>query len=201
MANDEFAKALEFLRKKYNLTQTVVAEIAGIIQSDYSAFERQKRQLNLNDANKISLKVWGVPYNRFVEFSKETIILENLPKATQLAIEARINKRLRSSESILANSLDKLIVNGFFNTPKTSKLAHQEMGEEVKDKATSEITSLLGRSPRNKTILSLKEPKSPKIFVHKDHISKYEAMSKEELDEIILKEEVKLRLDKKTEGE
>jgi len=171
MANEEFSRALKYLRLKFKLSQETIAKIAGIIQSDYSAFERLKRKLNLDDANKISTLVWGVSYKSFVEFSKEEIDLKKLPSATQAAIAESTGGKLRSTENLLANDLDRLISEGYLN-----KLAKKKF---------TEITSLLSKSPRNKIIVSLFERSTPKIFVHKDHATRYEKMSKEEVMELI----------------
>lgn len=196
MANNEFAKALKFLRENHNLPQTVVAEIADIIQSDYSAFERQKRELNLNDADNISSKVWGVHYDKFVAFSKQEVIIKDLPKPTQIAIEKYKDKPLPKSDSLLANALDELIGGEHFNTPTTSKLTHVKMGEKLKSKKTSEITSLLGRPPRNKTIKSIGKLGAQHIYIHVTHAAKFEKLSNDDLIKLIKDKEANLTLDK-----
>jgi len=181
MANQEFSKALKYLRLKFKLSQETVANIAGITQSDYSAFERLKRELNLNDANNISTLIWGVPYTKFVEFSKEEINIENLPLPTQAAINKSTGNKLRSTENLLANQLDRLIAEGYLNSPTTAKHLHSQMDKSLSKKSSAEITNLLSKSPRNKIIMSLFKNSSPKIFVHKDYAADYEKMSKEEI--------------------
>ncbi len=191
MANEEFSKALRYLRLKYKLSQETVAKIAGITQSDYSAFERLKRELNLNDANNISKLVWGVPYNKFVEFSKVEINIENLPLPTQAAINKSTGNKLRSTENLLANELDRLIAEGYLNSPTIAKHLHSQMDKSLSKKSSAEITNLLSKSPRNKIIISLFKNSSPKIFVHKDYAAKYEKMEKDEILELIRTCEVK----------
>ncbi|WP_293887927.1 MULTISPECIES: helix-turn-helix domain-containing protein [unclassified Sphingobacterium] len=191
MANEEFSKALRYLRLKYKLSQETVAKIAGITQSDYSAFERLKRELNLNDANNISKRVWGVPYNKFVEFSKVEINIENLPLPTQAAINKSTGNKLRSTENLLANELDRLIAEGYLNSPTIAKHLHSQMDKSLSKKSSAEITNLLSKSPRNKIIISLFKNSSPKIFVHKDYAAKYEKMEKDEILELIRTCEVK----------
>lgn len=181
MANEEFSRALKYLRLKFKLSQEIIAKIAGIIQSDYSAFERLKRKLNLDDANKISTRVWGVSYKNFVEFSKEEIDLKKLPLPTQVAIAESTGGKLRSTENLLAKELDRLISEGYLNKPTTAKHLHSQMDKKIEKRKFTEITNLLSKSPRNKIIVSLFKRSTPKIFVHKDYASKYDKMSKEEV--------------------
>ena len=181
MANEEFSKALKYLRLKYKLSQETTAKLAGIKQSDYSAFERLKRKLSLDEADRISTLVWGVSYKKFVEFSKKEIDLNDLPSSTQTAIAESTGNKLRSTENLLANELDRLILEGYLNKPTTAKHLHAQMDKKLTKKKFTESTSLLSKSPRNKIIVSLFEKSSPKIFVHKDFASKYEKMSKEEI--------------------
>ncbi|WP_088161832.1 helix-turn-helix domain-containing protein [Sphingobacterium sp. G1-14] len=185
MANEEFSRALKYLRLKFKLSQETTAKIAGIIQSDYSAFERLKRKLNLDDANKISTRVWGVSYKNFVEFSKEEIDLKKLPSPTQAAIAESTGGKLRSTENLLANELDRLVLEGYLNKPTTAKHLHSQMDKKLEKRKFTEITNLLSKPPRNQMIVALFKNSSPKIFIHKDHAAKYEKMSKEEVLKLI----------------
>jgi len=181
MANEEFSRALKYLRLKFKLSQETIAKIAGIIQSDYSAFERLKRKLNLDDADKISTRVWGVAYNNFVEFSKKEIYVKELPLPTQAAITESTGSKLRSTENLLANELDRLISAGYLNRPTTAKLLHSQMDKKLEKRKFTEITNLLSKPPRDKMIVPLFKNSSPKIFIHKDYASQYVKMSKEEV--------------------
>ncbi|MDR2269656.1 MAG: helix-turn-helix domain-containing protein [Sphingobacterium sp.] len=181
MANEEFSRALKFLRLKFKLSQETIAKIVGIIQSDYSAFERLKRKLTLDDANKISTSVWGVSYSKFVEFSKNDIDIKNLPLPTQTAIERNTASKLRSTENLLANELDRLISEGYLNKPTTAKNLLAKMDKSVAKRKSTEITNLLNKPPRNQMIVALFKNSSPKIFVHKDSVSEYEKISKNDL--------------------
>lgn len=185
MANEEFSRALKYLRLKFKLSQETIAKIAGIIQSDYSAFERLKRKLNLDDADKISTRVWGVSYNNFVEFSKKEIDVKELPSPTQAAITESTGSKLRSTENLLANELDRLISGGYLNRPTTAKLLHSQMDKKLEKRKFTEITNLLSKPPRNQMIVALFTNSSPKIFVHKNYLSKYYRMSKDDILKLI----------------
>lgn len=185
MANEEFSKALRDLRLKYKLSQETVAKLAGIKQSDYSAFERLKRKLSLDEADRISTLVWGVSYKKFVEFSKKEIDLNDLPSSTQTAISESTGNKLRSTENLLANELDRLISEGYLNKPTTAKHLHSQMDKKLEKRKFTEITNLLSKSPRNQMIVPLFKNSSPKIFVHKDYASKYDKMSKEDILELV----------------
>ncbi|WET67963.1 helix-turn-helix transcriptional regulator [Sphingobacterium sp.] len=191
MANEEFSKALRDLRLKYKLSQETVAKLAGIKQSDYSAFERLKRKLSLDEADRISTLVWGVSYKKFVEFSKKEIDLNDLPSSTQTAISESTGNKLRSTENLLANELDRLISEGYLNKPTTAKHLHSQMDKKLEKRKFTEITNLLSKSPRNQMIVPLFKNSSPKIFIHKDHVAKYEKMEKDEILELIRTSEVK----------
>ncbi|MGJ1348168.1 helix-turn-helix domain-containing protein [Sphingobacterium siyangense] len=191
MANEEFSKALRYLRLKYKLSQETVAKLAGIKQSDYSAFERLKRKLSLDEADRISTLVWGVSYKEFVEFSKKEIDLNDLPSSTQTAISESTGNKLRSTENLLANELDRLISEGYLNKPTTAKHLHSQMDKKLEKRKFTEITNLLSKSPRNQMIVPLLKNSSPKIFIHKDHVAKYEKMEKDEILELIRTSEVK----------
>lgn len=186
MANREFALALKKLRIKYKLSQAAVAGVAKITQPEYSAFERLKRKLNLDDADSISTKVWGKSYSDFVSFAHKEIDAGNLPKATQEIIKNAEGKKLIDTSNFLATELDRLISEGHFNFPTTSKLVHAKMSDKLANRKTSEITSLLSRSPRNKQIVSIGKHGSQKIYIHKDYAARYEKMSNDELVSLIL---------------
>lgn len=191
MANREFASALKKLRLKYNLSQASVAKVAGISQPEYSAFERLKRKLNLDDADNIATKVWGKPYNNFVSFANKEIDVKTLPKSTQKLIKDARGKKVTDTSNLLATELDRLISEGHFNSPTTSKLVHLKMDDKLANRKTSEITSLLGRSPRNKQITSIGKYGTQKIYIHKDYATQYEKMPNEGLAALIAKQENK----------
>src|SRR5690606_40905564 len=79
----EFRTALRELRLKFNLIQRQIAELAGILQTDYSDFETGKKKLDLDSADNISTKVWGVSY-RSEEHTSELQSRENLVCSLQL---------------------------------------------------------------------------------------------------------------------
>ncbi|WP_159726261.1 helix-turn-helix domain-containing protein [Sphingobacterium sp. 18053] len=185
MANEEFSRALKYLRLKFKLSQETTAKIAGIIQSDYSAFERLKRKLHLDDADKISTRVWGVSYNNFVEFSKKEIDVKELPSPTQAAITESTGSKLRSTENLLAKELDRLISEGYLNKPTTAKHLHAQMDKKLEKRKFTEITNLLSKSPRNQMILPLFKNSSPKVFVHKDYFSDYNKIPKEDVMKLV----------------
>src|SRR5690606_25371324 len=131
-------------------------------------------------------------------FSNKEIDINKLPPATFKEITESENNKLRDPSNALATELDRLISDGHFNSPTTSKLVHLEMNDKVTNRKTSEITSLLGRSPRNKQIVSIGKYGSQKIYVHQDYAAQYEKMSNEELAPLIAKQENKDINDKET---
>lgn len=181
MESDKYRSALKALRLKFNLAQQQVAKVAGIEQTKYSGFETGKLKLDLDSAQKLSKKIWGVDYTTFVSFSKTAIDTTKLPPATQKAITASENTTLNDSTNLLANELDRLISEGHLNTPTISKLLHAKMDKKLENRKSTEITSLLTRPPRNKEIIALESVTSPKVFVHKDYAAKYEKMAREEV--------------------
>jgi|GEM_PF-817048 len=191
MANKEFALALKRLRLKYKLSQAAVAGVAGIMQPEYSAFERLKRKLNLDDAENISKKVWGKSYDEFVSFANKEIDIETLPKSTQEIIENARGKKMTDTSNLLATELDRLISEGHFSSPTTSKLVHVKMNNKLAKRKTSEITSLLGRSPRNKQIIFIGKYGAQKIYIHQDYAVQYEKLPNEELVNLIVEQEKK----------
>lgn len=192
MASIEFRKALKTLRLNFKLSQSLISTVAGIDQTEYSAFETGKKKLDLDSANNLSTKIWGVRYTDFVAFSNRKINISKLPAATRKIIKESENVSLNDSSNLLANALDKLIKEGFLNTPTTSKLIHDAMGEDLKNKNTSEITSLLGKPPRNKIIASIGGYKNQKIYIHHEYKDKYSLLTKEELISRISKQDEKV---------
>jgi len=104
----------------------------------------------------------------------------------------RIGKKTIDKNRILAHKLDKFIMDGLLNTPVTSKIIHYKMGKDVKNKKTSEITNLLGKSPRNKFIQPIDIYHKQKVYIHKDYAQAYRKLSKEELEQIILQQEERI---------
>lgn len=92
-----------------------------------------------------------------------------------------IGNKIIDKNRLLANELDRLIAEGYLNSPTTAKHLHSQMDKSLSQKSSAEITNLLSKSPRNKIIISLFKKSSPKIFVHKDYAAEYEKMSKEEI--------------------
>lgn len=116
-----------------------------------------------------------------------------------LARRKTIGKKPIDTDRILASELDRLITEGYLNTPTTAKLLHSKMDKKLAERKSTEITSLLTRPPRNKEIIALKAIKSPKVFVHKDYVSKYEKMTKEDLIKLVKNMEKKAFGDKEDE--
>lgn len=96
-----------------------------------------------------------------------------------------IGKKTIDKDRLLANELDRLISEGYCNKPVTSKHLLSKMSEKLKERNPSEITNLLGKSPRNQIIVPLFKNSSPKIFVHKGCVAKYEKMSKENILKLV----------------
>src|SRR5690606_27446756 len=170
---------------KFNLIQKQIADLAEISQTDYSGFETGKKKLDLDNAHNLSTKVWGIPYTDFVSFSKKEIDIEKLPPATAKEINESEGNKLRDSSNLLAAELDRFISGGLLNTPTTSKLIHAKMDNKLAQRQATEITSLLGRSPRNKLIIPIGKYGAEKIYIHQNHAAKYEKLSKDELAALI----------------
>lgn len=111
--------------------------------------------------------------------SDKEVLVKNIEEV--LKRRKSIGKKTIDKDRLLANELDRLILEGYLNKPTTAKHLHAQMDKKLTKKKFTEITSLLSKSPRNKIIVSLFEKSSPKIFVHKNFASKYEKMSKEEI--------------------
>lgn len=55
------------------------------------------------------------------------------------------------------------------------------MESSLKERNPSEITSLLNKAPRNKSIILLRQIKGINYFIHKDFKDKYTTLSDEEI--------------------
>ncbi|MCY4780189.1 helix-turn-helix transcriptional regulator [Sphingobacterium sp. UT-1RO-CII-1] len=186
MANEEFAFALKSLRLLFNLSQEKVATIAGIIQSDYSAFERQKRELTLNNADLLAQKIWGVSYRELISLYKNGVVLQNLPKETQIAIETSANKKLQNQTNFLALELDRLISEGLLNQPITSKQILKKMDSNLWNKNSIEITNLFNKAPRKHYIIKLDiKINKQLVYVHKDYAELFCNLSSNDLIELV----------------
>lgn len=176
---DTFGLVEEDLGKLTNSTSTNIKNIT-------------KGKVGLNIKKMISIAtVFGVTHYHFSNPKSTLPSLKQLPKITQEKIAERQEKGIidRDQENLFSNKLDKLIKQGHFDTPTTSKLTLDKMGKEFNDKNSSEITTLLGRSPRNKIIKSIGKHNKQIIYVHMDHAEKFEKLSEEELSKIILDQE------------
>lgn len=118
---------------------------------------------------------------------------EELIKNIESVIARRklIGTRNIDKNRLLATELDRLISEGHFASPTTSKLVHLKMDEKLANRKTSEITSLLGRSPRNKQITSIGKYGTQKIYIHKDFATQYKKLTNERLAALIVKQENK----------
>ncbi len=163
-ANREFAEALKRLRLKYNLLQKQISEIADITQSIYSSYERGSTQMGLNDANNISRKVWGVGYREFVNFAKGDVTLNELPKKTINAIEESKKVKIKEQDGLLAQELDRLIGEGYLNSPITSKQLLSHMHPDLHGRNATEITNLLIKPPRNKDVITVGKNANENLF-------------------------------------
>jgi len=102
-----------------------------------------------------------------------------------------IGNKTIDKDRLLANELDRLISEGYLNKPTTAKHLHAQMDKKLEKRKFTEITNLLSKPPRNQMIVALFKNSSPKIFIHKDHVAKYEKMEKDEILELIRTSEVK----------
>lgn len=147
--------------------------------------------------------LFGVAYYNLANPTYPIPSKSELTKNIKNVIENRkiIGDKSIDNKRILSKELDKLISEGHANTPTTSKILHNKMDHRLSERKTSEITSLLGNSPRKESIIPLKHSyNKQKIYIHKKYIHEYSSLTKEELAILILKKEEELRLVKKDEG-
>ncbi|RZK42689.1 MAG: XRE family transcriptional regulator [Pedobacter sp.] len=171
-ANAEFARGLKELRLKFNLLQKEISEIAGITQSVYSSYESGRTHMGLNDADNLSRMVWGVGYDEFVDFSKAEIILDELPKETQVLISESMKVTLKEQKGLLAKELDRLIEEGHLNSPITSKQLLAKMHPDLQGRKSTEITNLLIKAPRNSSVVIIPSDSKESLFQLKEFASR-----------------------------
>src|SRR5690606_19359715 len=102
-----------------------------------------------------------------------------------------IGTKIIDKERLLAREVDRLISEGHFSSLTTSKLVHAKIDDKLANRKTSEITSLLGRSPRNKQIVSIGKYGLQKIYIHQDYATQYKKLTNERLAALIVKQENK----------
>lgn len=174
-ANSEYRRVLLLYREHFNLTQKEVAKIAGVKQSEYSGFETGKRFLYLNDADNISLKVWGKKYNEFTKNVGTYPTVDHLPVRTQQVIEQRklSGSKLRDTESKLAKALDQLIEIGQLNEPITAKNIWELLPIETREESIPiEITNLFNKAPRSEIIAKVGKTGREFLFQLKEFAKK-----------------------------
>lgn len=144
--------------------------------------------------------LFGVPYYDFANPNYPIPSKSELIKNLKNVINKRkiIGNKPIDKERLLSKDLDRLISEGHINTPTTSKILHKKMASELQIRNTSEITTLLGNSPRNDFIIELNHKYNKQnIYIHKDYIHKFNSFTAEELAQIIIKKEKELELAKK----
>jgi|GEM_PF-404430 len=189
----EFGKQVAKYLKKSELD---INDFARLIKSNTD---------NVNDiiAGKVGLTIgkminiaslFGQVYYDFANPNHPVPERSELVKNIKDVISRRksIGKKDIDKERLLATELDRLISKGHLNTPTTSKLLHAKMDSKLAKRKTSEITSLLGRTPRNKEIISIGKSGTQSIFIHKNYAEEYKKLSKDVLTELIITEEKKM---------
>jgi transcriptional regulator with XRE-family HTH domain len=182
----EFGKQLAKYLKKSGLD---IIDFARLIKSNKD---------NVNDIlnGKVGLTIgkmiaianlFGQVYYDFANPNYPIPDKEVLVKNIEEVLKRRksIGKKTIDKDRLLANELDRLILEGYLNKPTTAKHLHSQMDKKLEKRKFTEITNLLSKPPRNQMIVPLFKSSSPKIFVHKDYVSKYDKMSKEELLRLI----------------
>lgn len=186
----EFGKQVAKYLKKSGLD---INDFARLIKSNTD---------NVNDiiAGKVGLTIgkminiaslFGQVYYNFANPNHPVPERSELIKNIKDVISRResIGKKDIDKERKLATELDRLISEGHLNTPTTSKLIHAKMDSKLAKRKTSEITSLLGRTPRNKEIISIGKRGTQSIFIHKNYADEYKRLNNEKLIELIVDEE------------
>lgn len=171
-ANQKFSRSLKKLRLRFNLLQKHISEIAGITQSVYSSYETGNTHMSLNDADNISRKVWGVGYDQFVSFASKQISLKELPEQTSKAINESKKVKIKEQDGLLAKELDRLIKEGYLNVPITSKQLLAHMHYDLHTRKSIEITNLLNKAPRNKSVTIVGKEAKETLFQLKIYAQK-----------------------------
>ena len=193
----EFGKQVEKYLKKSGLNPNDFAQCIKSNINNVKDIIAGKVGLTLNKMITIA-SLFGQTYYDFANPAHPIPPKSELTKNIKnvLARRKSIGTKEIDTTRVFANTIDSLILKGHFNTPTTSKLTLAAMGEEFKDKNPSEITSLLGRSPRNEDIKSIGKLGTQHIYIHVDHASKFEKLSNDELIELIKAKEANLTSDK-----
>ncbi|MDR2283808.1 MAG: helix-turn-helix transcriptional regulator [Sphingobacterium sp.] len=187
----EYGNQVQRYLDTFEIVEEDLAKLTGTTSNNIKNIINGEVGLNIKKMINIA-SVFGIPYYHFANPKATIPSLNKLPKTTQAKIAERQRKGItvRDNENKFSSKLDSLILKGHFSTPTTSKLTLVAMGEEFNDKNPSEITSLLGRPPRNKTIKSIGKLGSQHIYIHIDHAEKFEKLSNDELIELIKKKEL-----------
>lgn len=195
----EFGKQVQKYLVKSGLN---VKDFATLINSNVDNVNNiisGKVGLNISRMVKIA-SLFGIEYYNFANPNFP------IPTKSELTINLRevlsrrkiIGDKSNDTKRLLSKELDRLISDGILRIPSTSKILHKKMDAELIKRNPSEITTLLSQPPRSEYIKTLKQRYiKQSIYIHKDYFDEYCSLSNEKLAEIILAEEVKLRLDKK----
>ncbi len=182
----EFGKQVAKYLKKSGLD---INDFAKLIKSNKdNVNDILKGKVGLTIGKMITIaNLFGQVYYNFANPNYTIPDKEELIRNIKEVLKRRksIGKKSIDKDRLLANELDRLISEGALNTPCTAKYLHSKMDEKLSEKQSTEITNLLSKSPRNKIIISLFKNSSPKIFIHRDYVSKYDKMSKEDIFELV----------------
>ncbi len=182
----EYGKQVQRYLDTFGIVEEDLAKLTGATSNNIRNIINGEVGLNIKKMINIA-DLFGIPYYHFANPKAAIPSLNKLPRSTQTKIAERQRKGItvRDSENKFSSKLDSLILGGHFNKPTTSKLTLIAMGKEFKDKSPSEVTSLLGRVPRNKKIKSIGRLGTQHIYIHIDQASRFKKLSNDELIEII----------------
>lgn len=193
----DYGKRLDSFMNKFGLTNADMAILINASSQNIHAIIDGSVGLNLKKMISIG-DVFNLEYYNFANPKIAYPEIEDLPERTRKVIARRkiikANSSPRDTSNSLAKELDRIIHDGTLNIPLTSHHIHALMSPSVKDKKTTEITSHLRRSPRNKKVFCLTvEFANNKLFVHNDYADKYEKMNIVEITKLMMEYENKLK--------
>lgn len=178
----EFGKQVKKYLNASGLSENDLAKLLNSSNKNVTDIISGNVGLNIDKMIKIA-KIFNVayynlanPYFSLPDFSDLNEITKDLIKKRKITGIKTIDKN-----HTLANELNRLIKEGKLNRPNTTKNLLTYMESSLKERNPSEITSLLNKAPRNKSIILLRQIKGINYFIHKDFKDKYTTLSDEEI--------------------
>ncbi|MDM1450384.1 hypothetical protein [Myroides odoratimimus] len=187
MVDKTFHQRIEEALEFYGL---IAYDLAILIKSNSKNVEDIiKGEVGLGYAKMVMISdVFGLKYYEFGNPKKRFLPIQKLDISVQKVILERRGKGIakRDKTNSLAKELDRLILEGTFDSPITASKAFSKMNLNSNSRKSTEVTNLLNKEPRNNKILRLKNKiKNNLVFIHKDFYDDYKGLTKAELIELI----------------